>query len=125
MWEFPINKFVGCGQYASCFAFDCKLVVVGRAQSNSFSTPLIFVYSRPKLEKVLSLYGHKKGVTCIALGEEIIVSGSCDHSVRVWGREEGEQLAVIERHRDIVTGEKLEFLLLSSNFIFQTKVNKT
>ena len=78
--------------------------MVGRAQSNSFSTPLRFVYSSPRLEKVLRLYGHTKGVTSLALGEEIIVSGSCDQSVRVWGRQEGEQIVVVERHRDIVTG---------------------
>ena len=78
--------------------------MVGRAPSNTFSTPLIFVYSRPRLEKVLSLYGHSKGVTCLALGDEVIVSGSCDQSVRVWGREEGEQMVSIERHQDIVTG---------------------
>ena len=77
--------------------------MVGRVQSNSFSTPLRFVYSSPRLEKVLRLYGHTKGVTCLALGEEIIVSGSYDQSVRVWGREEGEQMAIIERHQDIVT----------------------
>ena len=53
---------------------------------------------------MLSLYGHSKGVTCLALGEEVIVSGSCDQSVRVWGREEGEQMVSIERHQDIVTG---------------------
>ena len=85
------------------------MVVIGRAQSNDFSTPLVLVYSRPGLEKVLMLYGHTKGVTCLALGEDIIVSGSLDQSVRVWGREDGEQLAVIERHQDIVTGKETHY----------------
>ena len=91
----------------SCFTYDSTLLVIGRAQSNTFSTPLVLGYTRPALEKSMLLYGHTKGVTCLALGQEVVVSGSCDQSVRVWGRENGEILSVILNHRDIVTGNIL------------------
>ena len=87
------------------FEICLQVVVVGRAQSATYTavktghqtslSPLIFVYSRPGLEKSLSLYGHLKGVTCLALNRTVIVSGSVDMSVRLWCRERGDQLHVI------------------------------
>ena len=93
-----------------------KVVVVGRAQSATYTaiktghqtslSPLIFVYSRPSLEKTLSLYGHLKGVTCLALNKAVIVSGSVDMSVRVWCRERGGQLHVIMMQVRMTSGNQ-------------------
>ena len=59
------------GQYVSCMTWDREVVVIGRGQSATYTaahtghstmiSPLIFIYSRPDLEKVHSLYGHMKG----------------------------------------------------------------
>jgi len=95
--------------------WDQKIVVIGRAQSATYTencktnmlTPLIFVYSRPALEKSLSLYGHRKGITCLDLNSNIIISGSLDHTVRIWCRETGETLSVLTNHNEIVTAVHL------------------
>ena len=62
---------VKAGQYVSCMSWDKEVVVIGRGQSATYTaaqtghstmiSPLIFIYSRPDLEKVHSLYGHMKG----------------------------------------------------------------
>ena len=93
------------GLYVSCMTWDRDLVVVGRGQSATYTaaetghstmiSPLVFLYSRPGLEKVHSLYGHLKGVTCLALGRSVLVSGSLDWTVRVWSREEATQTNII------------------------------
>ena len=36
-----------------------------------------------------------QGVTCLALGRTVLVSGSLDWTIRVWSREEGAQTNII------------------------------
>ena len=65
----PTSWIISCGTFVSCMAWDKEAVVVGRGQSATYTaavtghttmiSPLVFVYSRPQLEKVHSLYGHK------------------------------------------------------------------
>ena len=104
----PSVWIIACGQYVSCMEWTRDIVVIGRAQSATYTadpadtkdnmlTPLIFVYSRPgrksissfqnksvylELVKIHSLYGHRKGVTSLAISKSIIISGSLDRTVR-------------------------------------------
>ena len=65
----PTSWIISCGTFVSCMAWDKEAVVVGRGQSATYTaavtghttmiSPLVFVYSRPQLEKIHSLYGHK------------------------------------------------------------------
>ena len=65
----PSSWIISCGTFVSCMAWDKEAVVVGRGQSATYTaavtghqtslSPLVFVYSRPQLAKIHSLYGHK------------------------------------------------------------------
>ena len=65
----PSTWIISCGPFVSCMAWDKEAVVVGRGQSATYTaavtghqtslSPLVFVYSRPQLEKIHSLYGHR------------------------------------------------------------------
>ena len=65
----PSSLIISCGTFVSCMAWDKEAVVVGRGQSATYTaavtghqttlSPLVFVYSRPQLAKIHSLYGHK------------------------------------------------------------------
>ena len=65
----PSSWIISCGAFVSCMAWDKEAVAVGRGQSASYTaavtghqtslSPLVFLYSRPQLEKTHSLYGHK------------------------------------------------------------------
>ena len=91
--------------------WDREVLVIGRGQSATYTaaqtghstmiSPLIFLYSRPSLEKAHSLYGHLKGVTCLALGRTVLVSGSLDCTIRVWSREEAKQTNIINMQEHI------------------------
>ena len=65
----PSSWIISCGTLVSCMAWDKEAVVVGRGQSATYTaavtghqtslSPLVFVYSRPQLAKIHSLYGPK------------------------------------------------------------------
>ena len=64
----PSVWVIACGQYVSCMEWTRDIVVIGRAQSATYTadpadtkdnmlTPLIFVYSRPGRIQYPSLFG--------------------------------------------------------------------
>ena len=65
----PSTWIISCGTFVSCMAWDKEALVVGRGQSATYTaavtghqtslSPLVFVYNRPQLEKIHSLYGHR------------------------------------------------------------------
>ena len=119
----PTVWIIAAGQFISCMTWDQEMIVVGRAQSALYTqdteqykvksgmlSPLVFVYSRPGLEKIFSLYGHRLGVTSVDLDTRVIVSGSLDWTVRVWDRKSGTLITCLQDHGDWVTGVYIKMM---------------
>ncbi|KAL7722353.1 WD repeat-containing protein [Entamoeba marina] len=66
------------------------------------------VYKMPTMKFYLSLYGHTLPVTALDVSDDgnIIITGSADKSVKVWGLLYGECMKTFRIHEDLITGVK-------------------
>lgn len=62
----------------------------------------------------------KSYITCCAIHEHLVVTGSADHTIRVWTIENGQCLSVLEGHLSIVN-----HVICEGQFILSTSYDKT
>jgi len=53
-------------------------------KTDAFGALSLQVWQREETAPPLNLVGHEGPVTCLALSDDKIVSGSDDHSIKIW-----------------------------------------
>ena len=97
VWSAPAEKTgkILAGGLFSCVKLHGDSLFVGMLDG------LIKMWSLSQLEvgrrPVRVMEGHEESVTCLDVMERVLVSGSLDHSVRVWSTESSSLLRVLRR----------------------------
>ncbi len=93
---FLINAYKNLGNYSRGFVGLC--IINNHFVIAGYQSKEIIMKDRSTNDEVRCLTGHEDNVTCLAVGDKIIVSGSTDCTIRIWD-EAGMLQRVLRGHR--------------------------
>src|SRR5262249_52922243 len=106
LWEVSTGRVIARIGRPDC-AIDCLAMAPdGRrlATGLSFPASAIVIGDGETGRDILSLLGHRNGVTSVAFSPDgrTLASGSIDQTARLWDARDGRCLAVLRGHRAVV-----------------------